>query len=223
MKKKRIVQSMKLDNKIFTLEPIVNMLEDPTESVRLAGLNQIKGLNHCERIKKLRNLSYDSSEKIQLLIRKRLKPIEINYRKKFSYYQNLTTKYPEKTSHKFGFSLTCLRYAQTWVENEKIKEYFLQQALKNLNQLIRVHYPKTKYFYYRGQVFNDLNQTKLAIEDYKKVLQQNPKHTGALLALADLYLQTKKISNAYQLIKELQIKKLPKEIKKAVNFWFPES
>ena len=107
--------------------------------------------------------------------------------------------------------------------------YILPTNPQSKNKLIRKLWggyaykdPKTRYFYYRGQVFNDLHQTRLAIEDFKKVLQQNQRHIGALLFLVDLYLNAKMPSDAYPLIKKLQLNKLPSKITKAVNFWFPE-
>ena len=105
------------------------------------------------------------------------------------------------------------------MEEEKLQEYFFRQAIKYLNQLIRVHEPKAKYFYYRGQTLLGMGQTRFAIEDFKKVLQYQPKHTGVMLTLINQYLQLNALHKALPLIQQLQQKKLPASLTSVVNFW----
>ena len=81
----------KIQYDFFSLEPLVNKLEDPNPSMRLLGLKQLNELNTYNTVKKLRNLSFDLSYEIQQEAMNKLKPIEMYYRRKFSYYQNHPT------------------------------------------------------------------------------------------------------------------------------------
>ena len=94
-----------LNAELFQLEPIVNMLEDSTELVKLAGIKNIKNLNNYETIKKLRNLTLDSTERLQSVIHNKLHPLEMYYRRKFSYYQN--TAFPIPQAVMFNISQTA--------------------------------------------------------------------------------------------------------------------
>jgi len=160
---------------------------------------------------------------VQTEARRKLKPIEIFYRRKFNFFQDRLKKQPNRLGYQLGFAVICLRYAQIWVEDGKLQEYFLRQAFKNLNQLIRIYEPKARYFYYRGQVLREFNQPRLAAEDFKKVLQQNPRHYGAMLALIDFYLQQRQPHIAIQLIKKLQQHKLPLVYRQALQYWLVKS
>lgn len=217
--KKPLNSKIHIPENFFLTEPIMNMLADKNPATRLSGLKQIKGMNNRNLINKLHNLTFDPSRDVQFETQKKLKPIEMFYRRKFSFYQDNLTKFPDQPGYKLGFSLTCLRYAQNWVVNMELREYFLKQAIKYMNQLIRIHEPKVNYFYLRGQVLFELNQKRAAIEDFKKVLHQRPNHTGAILSLIELYLQTYKPSAINQLIGKLKQKKLPPKIKAAIEFW----
>ncbi|HDL17633.1 MAG TPA: hypothetical protein ENH29_01100 [Bacteroidetes bacterium] len=209
----------KIPERYFCLEPLVNMLRDPNPASRLFAIRQLQSWNNRFFVSKLRSFLHDSSEAVQIEARRKLKPVEMFYRKKFSFFQFKLKKEPDEPAYKLGFAITCLRYAQIWVEEEKLQEYFFRQAIKYLNQLIRVHEPKAKYFYYRGQTLLGMGQNRFAIEDFKKVLQFRPNHTGAMLTLIDQYLTLYALHKALPLIQQLQQKKLPASLTSVVNFW----
>ena len=216
---KQLKSKTHIPESVYFIEPLLNMLGDKNPSTRLSGLKRIKGTNNRNLITKLHNLTFDSSYAVQLETQRKLKPIEMYYRKKFSFYQDNLKKFPDNTGYRLGFSLTCLRYAQNWVVNVELREYFLKQALKLINQLIRIYEPKTKYFYFRGQILGELNQKRAAIEDFNKVLLQRPNHTSAILSLIELYLYTNNPAKVKQLIGKLKQKKLPPKIQAAIDFW----
>lgn len=215
-------QKVQISESFFQIEPLINMVNDSSPSVRLAGTKQLRGAKGNKIVTQLRKLSLDSNASVQEEARKKLNPVEMFYRRKFSVFQDMLQKQPDEPAYKLGFAVTCYRYSQVWVENKRLQEYFLRQALKYLNQLIRMFEPKSRYLYYRAKVLSDLNENKLAIEDFKNVLKRNKNHTGAILSLIDLYLKTNKPENSYRLIKVLQGKKLPKQIQTAINFWLTE-
>ena len=215
-------QKVKIFESFFQTEPLINSLKDSVPSIRLAGIKQLRGEKDKNIVNQLRNLLMDSDESVQTEARKKLNPIEMFYRKKFSFFHEMLQKSPDDPGYKLGFAVTCFRYSQVWVENRRLREYFLRQALKYLNQLIRMFEAKSRYLYYRGKVLYDLNEYRLAIEDFKIVFKQNRKHTGAILSLIDLYLKEKKPASSYELIKILQNKKLPKQVQTSIDFWQKE-
>ena len=209
----------KIPERYFSLEPLINMFRDPNPASRLSAIRQLQSGNNRIFVNELRPFLHDSSEEVQCEAHRKLKPVEMFYRKKFSFFQFKLKKEPDEPAYKLGFAITCLRYAQIWVEEEKLQEYFFRQAIKYLNHLIRVYDPKAKYFYYRGQTLLGMGQNRFAIEDFKKVLQFRPNHTGAMLALIDQYLTLYTPHKALPLIQQLQQKKLPASLKVALNFW----
>ena len=220
--KQNLKQKAQISESFFQTEPLVNMLKDNSPSARLFGLKQLQQKNTKKTVNQLRNLSFDVDESIQDEARKKLAPIEMFYRRKFSFFQEMLQKYPNDPAYKLGFAVTSFRYSQVWVENKRLQDYFLRQALKYLNQLVRMFAPKTRYFYYRAKVLVDLNENRLAIEDLKTVLKQKQNHTGAILSLIDLYLKVNKPQSSYNLIKLLEEKKLPDQIQNSLDFWFTE-
>jgi predicted Zn-dependent protease len=215
-------QKVKISESFFQTEPLINSLKDSVPSIRLAGIKQLHGEKDKNIVNQLRNLLIDSDESVQIEARKKLNPIEMFYRRKFSFFHEMLQKSPDEPAYKLGFAVTCFRYSQVWVENRRLRDYFLRQALKYLNQLIRMFEAKSRYLYYRGKVLCELNEYRLAIEDFKIVLKQNSKHTGAILSLINLYLMVNKPASSYQLIKILNIKKLPKQIQTSIDFWLKD-
>ncbi len=191
-------------NWYYELEPAINKLHDHDPTLRYEAIHRLKSTRNRLFVNQLRPFQFDSAAIVRKAAQNKLKPIETFYRVKFFYFQNKMENFPNYAGYRLGFAIICLRYSQMWVQDTKLQDYFLRDALRQLNRLIRTVEPKKCYFYYRGQVLKTMHQTTLAIEDFKKVLEKDPKHWGAILKLIDLYIKNKQPHKSFELLQTHQ-------------------
>ncbi|HHM24403.1 MAG TPA: hypothetical protein ENJ23_05100 [Bacteroidetes bacterium] len=198
-----------LEEELFNLTPAVNLLHEANPAVLYRGIRVLRQVGSRQNIRLLRRYQNHASERVRQAVQRKLRPLEISFRRHFFFFQEKMKRYPTYPGYRFGFALTCLRYAQTWVESGRLREYFLRQSLKHLNQLIRLFHPLAKYFYLRGQVLCELDRPRFAIADFERVLQLRPGHGGATYRLIDLYFKTGHPEKSLHLLRQLSAAGLP--------------
>lgn len=191
-------------NWYYELEPTINKLHDHDPTLRYEAIHKLKATKTRSFVKQLQPFKFDSAAIGRNAAQNKLRPIESYYRAKFFYFENKMKKFPNYAGYRLGFAIICLRYCQMWVQDTKLQDYFLRDALRQLNRLIRTVEPKKCYFYYRGQVLKTMHQTTLAIADFKIVLEKDPKHWGAILKLIDLYINNKQPHKSFNLLQTHQ-------------------
>ncbi len=212
-----------LEPSVFNLVPNENLLAEKNPALVSQGLRHLKQLQRKESVLLLRRFLFHPSEQVQNEARRKLKRLEMGYRRKFFHFQDRMKRYPNYPGFKLGFAVVCLRYAQIWTEDSRLKEYFLRQALKHLNQLIRLFHPREKYFYLRGQVLCELGHLHLALADFDRVLQLRPSHLGARFSLIDLYFRTGRPETALQHLHELRQRPCPRVLRPMLDFFSGET
>lgn len=191
----------------YLLQPIEYSLMERSDRLLAEGARHLKATLHPEHLKRLRRLSESPYPKARQIARSKLFLIEKFFRKKFYFYQQKLSRSPSDPAVKYGFALICLRYAQFWTPNARLREYFLRQSLRQLNQLIRLFRPEKKFFYLRAQVLKEMGQCTLAIEDFQKVLRMEPKHRGAILGMIECYFMTHRPREGLLVLKQLRSRK----------------
>ena len=203
----------------YELDPTINKLYDHDPTVRYQAIIELHSTKNRHFVSQLRHFQFDPAFMVRREVQNKLNPIESFYRRKFFYFQNMMKKNPNYAGYRFGLAIICLRYSQVWVQNSKLQDYFLREALRQLNRLIRTVDPKKNYFYYRGQVLKSMDRSSLAIEDFKKVLEIDSEHWGAILKLLDLYFKNKQPHKSFELVKAVRKNTHPKILKDLFSFW----
>lgn len=208
-----------ISNRLYHLEPLVNRLRDHDAQSRAEAIRAMPVIKSRYYVNLLKPFRSDRDETVQAEARNKLKKIESFYRRKFFYFQNKIIEFPSNPGYRFGFAITSLRYAQVWVREKNLQEYFLEKALKHFNRIIRTFEPKMIYFYYRGQVYVMLKNKRLAIEDFGKVLSKKPDHIAASFALIRLHYSLQEPENVIRLVDSLWSRDLPPALRSQLLYW----
>lgn len=203
----------------YELDPAISKLYDHDPTVRYEAVLNLHPKKNRTFVNQLRHFQLDPAYPVRREVQNKLNSIESFYRRKFYFFQKMMKKKSNYAGYRLGFALTCLRYAQNWVQSAKLQDYFLHEALGQLNRLIRTVEPKKIYFYYRGQVFKAMNQISLAIEDFRKVREIDPKHRGAILQLLDSYIKSKQPHKSNELVRITVEQSHPTVFKNLLTFW----
>lgn len=208
-----------ISNRLYHLEPLVNRLRDHDVKERAEAIRSMPTIKSRYFVNLLKPFRSDPDEAVREEAREKLKRIESFYRRKFFFFQNKIIEFPSNPGYRFGFAVTSLRYAQVWVKDENLQEYFLAKALRHFNRIIRTFEPKPIYFYYRGQVYAMLKNKRLAVEDFSQVLSKKPNHIGASFALIRLYYSLQEPENVVNLVDLLWSRDLPPAMRSQLLYW----
>ena len=208
-----------LDDFSHLPEPLLDRLADFSAEVRCQAVQSLRPKYSRIPIAILRRLTCDSDTQVSQAAQKKLTSLEMHLRRQIFLFHQWLQKNPDSSAPLAGLSLSYLRYAQFWVQDETIRRYFLQKAQEGFDQLIRMYQPKLRYFYYRGLVLMALGRYRLAAANFAKILRKYPHHRGALLNLMEIFYHLHNYRFIPQLSQRINTISLPHQVAQYVNFW----
>ncbi len=165
------------------VEPTTDLLRSRNSHNRLKGIRQLRHPWNPVAVARLHRLTRHPNVLYRAAARGELDMVDILFRKRIYKVRQKMKGDSENPALWFALAVVFLRYAQIWPHDAENRTYFLNQALSNLNKLIRLVEPKLIYFYYRGWVRKEMGDYRTAISDFRKVLHTRRQHWGALLGL----------------------------------------
>ena len=117
-------------------------------------------------------------------------------------------KFPKSYIHLHHYCAGLNYKNKALVSFSKKKERYsiFKRAIHEFDYMIK-NAPATfillpELYYYKGEIYEQLGKTKLAIQSYNKSIKTNKKYTRTYGGLSDLYLKLGKESEALQTLKE---------------------
>ncbi|NOY76406.1 MAG: hypothetical protein GXO76_00920 [Calditrichaeota bacterium] len=162
-----------------------DLLLSKNSEQRVQGIHQLRRPFYALAIQELHRLSRHSNLTFKIAAKGELDTLDVQFRKRIYKIRQKMRREPDYPGYQLALAVVFLRYSQIWPHVPENRTYFLTQASKLLNQLIRLVQPKTRYFYYRGWVRKEMGDFRGAISDFRKILHLHPTHWGAVLGLLE--------------------------------------
>ena len=206
----------------LTTEPLLDMVHDPNPDMRKSAINQIAEKNTPFSMKMLHNMLNDIDEEVRLYAASEIDHLENQQQKHIHQLRQKLKQNPDDAETNFELAKTYIEYARLLVINEKLRSFFIKNAVELLDKLITENQQNGLFTFYRGFAFKMIGDDQKAIIDLKQTLSYDNNHTAAILVLVEIFFKLKKFNLVKDIFKILQLKEYEIEELNAQSFWKTE-